>query len=332
MMPEKGECLDMLRRMYRIRSFEAQVRDHYDYTGYLRENPESEGVISGAAHLAIGQEAAEVGVCAALEPDDFVASTHRGHGHAIAKGADLKPMMAELMGRKHGYSGGCGGSMHIFSSDFGLIGGNGIVGAQIPIATGAAFSAKYRGTRQVSVAFFSEGAANQGAFHEALNLAALWDLPAIYVCENNLYAATTPASITLSPPDVAAKAAAYDMPGFIVDGQDVLAVRKVASRAVARARDGDGPTLVECKTYRFVSHAGGGKGDHNNPEELETWKRKDPIRIFERKLFEAGTLTEEEQQSIVSEAVAAAEEAVAYGKRSPYPDFEALPVTSGVAL
>ncbi len=322
----------MLRRMYRIRSFEAQVRDHYDYTGYLRENPESEGVISGAAHLAIGQEAAEVGVCAALEPDDFVASTHRGHGHAIAKGADLKPMMAELMGRKHGYSGGCGGSMHIFSSDFGLIGGNGIVGAQIPIATGAAFSAKYRGTRQVSVAFFSEGAANQGAFHEALNLAALWDLPAIYVCENNLYAATTPASITLSPPDVAAKAAAYDMPGFIVDGQDVLAVRKVASRAVARARDGDGPTLVECKTYRFVSHAGGGKGDHNNPEELETWKRKDPIRIFERKLFEAGTLTEEEQQSIVSEAVAAAEEAVAYGKRSPYPDFEALPVTSGVAL
>lgn len=332
MMPEKEKCLDMLTRMYRIRAFEAQVRDHYDYTSYLRDNPESEGAISGAAHLAIGQEAAEVGVCAALEPDDSVASTHRGHGHAIAKGADLKPMMAELMGRKQGYSGGCGGSMHIFSPELGLIGGNGIVGAQIPIATGAAFSAKYRGTRQVAVAFFSEGAANQGAFHEALNMAALWDLPAIYVCENNLYAATTPASITLSPPDVAAKAAAYDMPGFIVDGQDILEVHQAASESVARARAGNGPTLIECKTYRFVSHAGGGKGDHNNPEELETWKRKDPIGLFERKLFKAGYLTEEERQSIVSEAVAAAEEAVAYGKRSPYPDFEALPVSSGVAL
>lgn len=332
MLPDKEKCLEMLRRMYRIRSFEEQVRNHYDYTGYLRDNPESEGVISGAAHLAIGQEAAEVGACAALEPDDFVASTHRGHGHAIAKGADLKPMMAELMGRIHGYSGGCGGSMHIFSSELGLIGGNGIVGAQIPIATGAAFSAKYRGTRQVSFAFFSEGAANQGAFHEALNMAALWDLPAIYVCENNLYAATTPASITLSPPDVAVKAAAYDMPGVIVDGQDVLEVYRVAAEAVARARAGNGPTLIECKTYRFVSHAGGGKGDHNNPEELETWKRKDPIRIFERKLSEAGYLTEEEKESFVTEGREAAEQAVAYGKQSPYPDPEEMPVTPGVAL
>lgn len=331
-MPEKQKCLEMLRRMYRIRFFEARVRDHYDYTSYLRDNPENEGVISGAAHLAIGQEAAEVGVCAALEPDDFVASTHRGHGHAIAKGADLKPMMAELMGRKHGYSGGCGGSMHIFSSELGLIGGNGIVGAQIPIATGAAFSAKYRGTRQVAVAFFSEGAANQGAFHEALNMAALWDLPAVYVCENNLYAATTPATITLSPPDVAVKSAAYDMPGIIVNGQDVLEVYRVASEAVARARAGNGPTLVECKTYRFVSHAGGGKGDHNNPEELETWKRKDPIALFERKLFDAGRLTDRQKQTIISEAEAAAREAVDYGKQSPYPEFDDMPVTPGVPV
>ena len=331
-MPEKQKCLEMLRRMYRIRFFEARVRDHYDYTSYLRDNPETEGVISGAAHLAIGQEAAEVGVCAALEPDDFVASTHRGHGHAIAKGADLKPMMAELMGRKHGYSGGCGGSMHIFSSELGLIGGNGIVGAQIPIATGAAFSAKYRGTRQVAVAFFSEGAANQGAFHEALNMAALWDLPAVYVCENNLYAATTPATITLSPPDVAARSAAYDMPGIIVNGQDILEVYRVASEAVARARAGNGPTLIECKTYRFVSHAGGGKGDHNNPEELETWKRKDPIALFERKLFDAGRLTDRQKQTIISEAEAAAREAVDYGKQSPYPEFDDMPVTPGVPV
>lgn len=332
MMPDSETCLEMLRRMYRIRFFEEQVRAHYDYTSYLRDNPESEGVISGAAHLAIGQEGAEVGVCAALEPDDFVASTHRGHGHAIAKGADLNPMMAELMGRKHGYSSGCGGSMHIFSSELGLIGGNGIVGAQVPIATGAAFSAKYRGTRQVAVAFFSEGAANQGAFHEALNMAALWDLPAVYVCENNLYAASTPAAITLSPPDVAAKAAAYDLPGAIVDGQDVLAVYRVASEAVARARAGNGPTLIECKTYRFVSHAGGGKGDHNNPEELEIWKSKDPIALFERKLIDAGYLTAEERQDVVSEAKAAAIEAVAFGKQSPYPDLGDMPVTAGVAL
>ena len=331
-MPEKQTCLEMLRRMYRIRFFEARVRDHYDYTSYLRDNPENEGVISGAAHLAIGQEAAEVGICAALEPDDFVASTHRGHGHAIAKGADLRPMMAELMGRKHGYSGGCGGSMHIFSSELGLIGGNGIVGAQIPIATGAAFSAKYRGTRQVAVAFFSEGAANQGAFHEALNMAALWDLPAVYVCENNLYAATTPASITLSPPDVAVKSAAYDMPGIIVNGQDILEVYRVASEAVARARAGNGPTLIECKTYRFVSHAGGGKGDHNNPEELETWKRKDPIALFERKLFDAGRLTDRQKRTIISEAEAAAREAVDYGKQSPYPEFDDMPVTPGVPV
>ena len=331
-MPEKQKCLEMLRRMYRIRFFEARVRDHYDYTSYLRDNPENEGVISGAAHLAIGQEAAEVGICAALEPDDFVASTHRGHGHAIAKGADLRPMMAELMGRKHGYSGGCGGSMHIFSSELGLIGGNGIVGAQIPIATGAAFSAKYRGTRQVAVAFFSEGAANQGAFHEALNMAALWDLPAVYVCENNLYAATTPASITLSPPDVAVRSAAYDMPGIIVNGQDILEVYRVASEAVARARAGNGPTLVECKTYRFVSHAGGGKGDHNNTEELETWKRNDPIALFERKLFDAGRLTDRRKRTIIAEAETAAREAVDYGKQSPYPEFDDMPVTPGVPV
>jgi TPP-dependent pyruvate/acetoin dehydrogenase alpha subunit len=163
-------------------------------------------------------------------------------------------------------------------------------------------------------------------------MAALWDLPAVYVCENNLYAATTPATITLSPPDVAARAAAYDMPGFIVDGQDILAVFKIVSEAVARTRAGNGPTLVECKTYRFVSHAGGGQSAHNNPEELEVWKRKDPIALFERKLTGAGYLTAEERQTVISEARSEAREAVAYGKRSPYPEFEDMPVTSGVAL
>jgi len=330
----------MLRLMYRIRFFEERIKTLYDYHSFQRKGDitadeydfESTGVIAGAAHLAIGQEATEVGTCAALNKDDFVASTHRGHGHAIAKGADLKLMMAELMGKKSGYSKGCGGSMHIFSTEFGLLGGNGIIGAQIPLATGAAFSAKYRGTKQVAVAFFSDGASNQGTFHETLNMAALWKLPAIYLCENNLYAASTPAVIALAIPNVADRASAYGMPGKIVDGQDVLAVYETVSEAVARARAGEGPTLIECKTYRFVGHAGGGKGQHNNPEELEVWKQRDPVVLFENKLINDGQLTSDEREAMKREVIAEVEEAVEFGKESPFPGFEHLPVTPGTEL
>jgi len=339
-MPDREKRLEMLRLMYRIRAFEEQVKTLYDYHSFQRKGDiaadeydvEVSGVIAGAAHVAIGQEATEVGTCAALEADDYVASTHRGHGHAIAKGADLKRMMAELMGKKTGYCGGCGGSMHIFSSELGLLGGNGIIGAQIPIATGAAFSAKYQGAKQVAVAFFSDGASSQGTFHEALNMAALWKLPVIYVCENNLYAATTPAPIALSIPDVADRAAAYGMPGEIVDGQDVLAVYDAVSRAVVRARAGGGPTLIECKTYRFVGHAGGGKSPHNNPEELAVWLKRDPIALFEKKLMADGHMTADEQEAMRQEAFAEAEAAVAFGKQSPFPRPEDMPVTAGVAL
>jgi len=339
-MPSREKLTEMLRLMYRIRFFEQRLTSLYDYESFLQKDDiagdeydfASKGIIGGAVHLSIGQEAAEVGACAALNRDDYITSTHRGHGHCIAKGADLKPMMAELMGRKTGYSKGCGGSMHIFCAELGLLGGNGIVGAQIPLATGAAFSAKYRGTKQVAVAFFSDGAANQGTFHEALNMAALWSLPVIYLCENNLYAATTPAEITHSVPNVADRASAYGMPGKIVDGQDVLAVYDTVSEAVDRARAGEGPTLIECKTYRFTPHCGAGKSKHNNPEELEVWKRRDPITLFEKKLVEDGVMTTAEQESMRKEIIAEVEDAVTFAKESAFPAFDELPVVPGTEL
>ena len=338
-MLDRDRLIDMLQRMYRIRFFEERLRTLHDYQSYLRKDDiaadeydfASKGIIAGAVHLAIGQEATEVGTCAALNADDYVASTHRGHGHAIAKGADVRLMMAELMGRKTGYSKGCGGSMHIFCTELGLLGGNGIIGAQIPLATGAAFAAKYRGTQQVAVAFFSDGASNQGTFHEALNMAALWQLPVIYVCENNLYAATTPAVIALSIPDVGKRAESYGMPGKIVDGQDVLAVYDTVSAAVTRARAGQGPTLIEAKTYRFMGHCGG-SSQHNNPKELEKWLPRDPIALFEKRLIAEGQMTAAAQESMKAAVRAAVEDAVEFGKRAPFPALADMPVTPGDAL
>jgi len=338
-MLSREKLIHMLRTMRRIRHFEERLTSLYDYSSFLKKGDiagdeydfESKGLIAGAVHLSIGQEGAQVGTCAALEKDDCITSTHRGHGHCIAKGADLKRMMAELMGRKTGYSRGCGGSMHIFSPELGLLGGNGIIGAQIPLATGAAFSAKYRGTKQVAVAFFSDGASNQGTFHEALNIASLWKLPVIYLCENNLYAATTPAEIALAIPNIADKAPGYGIPGKIVDGQDVLAVYGVVSEAVAKARAGEGPTLIECKTYRFVGHCGGAS-PHANPQECEMWKKRDPITLLEKKLRDDGVMTAQEQEAMKKEVQAEVEEAVAFAKRSPFPKFNEMPVTPGTEL
>jgi pyruvate dehydrogenase E1 component alpha subunit len=332
--------LEMLRRMTRIRQFEERLGGLYDYESYLRKGDTtgdeydfaSKGVIAGAIHLSCGQEAAEVGICAALRRDDYVTSTHRGHGHCIAKGADLGPMMAELLGREDGYSRGCGGSMHIFCPDIGMLGGNGIVGAQIPLATGAAFSAKYRGTKQVAVAFFSEGASNQGTLHEALNLAALWKLPVLFVCENNLYAATTFSTIALATPDVADRAFGFGIPGVIVDGQDVLAVYDVAARAVARARAGRGPTLIECKTYRFYSHCGAAGRKHNNPEELQRWLPRDPIALFERRLLAERVVTAAALQALQQEVQAEVDAAVDFAKASPVLRFSAMPAEVEIAL
>jgi len=221
--------------------------------------------------------------------------------------------------------------MHIFSTELGLIGGNGIVGAQIPLATGAAFSAKYRGTKQVSVAFFSDGASNQGTFHESLNMAGLWKLPVIYICENNLYAASTPAAIALSIPDIGDRASSYGMPGKIIDGQDILVVYEAVSEAVAKAREGDGPTLIECKTYRFTGHTAGSQ-QHNNPEELEVWMQRDPTVLFEKWLIDEGQMTSAEQEALRGEVLDEVEEAVEFGKKSAFPEFEDLPVTPGLEL
>ena len=336
----RDKLVEMLRLMHRIRCFEQRLTGLYDYQSYMHKGDiaadeydfASKGIIAGAVHLSIGQEATQVGTCAVLGKGDYVSSTHRGHGHAIAKGADVKPMMAELMGRKDGYSRGCGGSMHIFDADIGLLGGNGIIGAQIPLAAGAAFAAKYSGTQNIAVAFFSDGASNQGTFHETLNMAAIWKLPCIFLCENNLYAASTPAAITLSITDVADRAASYGIPGKIVDGQDVLAVHEVASEAAERARAGDGPTLIEAKTYRFTSHCGAGKGQHNNPAELEVWEKRDPILLFEKRLMADGVMTAEEQEAVRNEELSAVEEAVGFAKNSPFPAFSDMPVAPGVAL
>jgi pyruvate dehydrogenase E1 component alpha subunit len=338
--PPAKNLVEMLRLMRKIRHFEERLTGLYQYESFLSKDDlagdmydfASKGVIAGAVHLYIGQEAVAVGVSSVLNQDDFVTSSHRGHGHAIAKGAALAPMMAELMGRKTGYSKGCGGSMHIFSPELGLLGGNGIVGAQIPLAIGAGFSAKYRKTKQVAVAYFGEGASNQGTFHEALHMAALWNLPVLFVCENNLYAATDPAVITLSTPNVADRAAGYGMPGQIVDGQDVLAVHAAASAAVGRARADGGPTLLEFKTYRFTSHAGAGKGQHNNPEELKTWLKRDPIAMFETKLRDDNVMTADQQEALKQQVLAEVEEAVAFAKDSAFPTFDEMPVTHDTDL
>jgi TPP-dependent pyruvate/acetoin dehydrogenase alpha subunit len=330
-MPDRETLIEMLRLMYRIRCFENGVKAMYEWRAHFgrREtaaddyDAESRGLIGGAVHLCIGQEAVAVGTCAALGKDDYVVSSHRGHGHAIAKGVDVKRIMAELMGRDTGCCHGYGGSMHLFSRERSLLGGNGIIGAGIPIAMGAAFAAKYRGTRQVAVGFFSDGATNQGTFHESLNMAALWELPVIYVCENNLHAFTTPAEIALAIPDVSARASAYGIPGHVVDGMDVLKVYDAVCEAAARARDGQGPTLLECKTFRFERHCGASAG-HEDPKQLEAWLPQDPIRRFERQLIEAQAVSAEEQGAMKAEMEREIQDAVAFGKRSPFPSVEGL--------
>lgn len=304
----KARLGEMLGLMYRIRRFERRARELY-----------LDGHIRGALHLYIGEEAVAVGVCTALEKDDYIVSTHRGHGHCIAKGGELRYMMAELLGKETGYCRGRGGSMHIFDPGIGNLGANGIVGAGLPIAAGAAFSALYRDSGQVAVCFFGDGAANQGTFHEALNLSALWRLPVVFVCENNLYAHSTSVSESLPLPDVSVRAGAYGIHGTTVDGCDVRAVFRVVRDAVSRARHGGGPALVECKTYRHESHCMAAI-DLRPKEEVERWKEKDPVRRFESELLASRTLTEEERSGLAAEADAAVEDAVDFALESKFPE------------
>src|SRR5437870_5222609 len=271
---------EMLRQMLTIRRFEE--RASADYLA---------GKIYGVVHCYIGEEAVAVGVCTALGTGDRIISTHRGHGHCIAKGADLNRMMAELYGRTTGYCKGKGGSMHIADFNIGMLGANGIVAGGISIITGAGLAAQMEGKGGVAVSFFGDGASNAGPFHECLNIAATWKLPMIYVCENNMYAAQTAAAKTHALGDVAARAAGYGIPGIVVDGNDVIAVYQAANQAVDRARSGGGPTLIECKTYRWRGHTERrGQPDPRDAGEREGWMRKDPIALLERQLREQGEL------------------------------------------
>lgn len=310
-MPKKAKAIDMYRTMLEIRHFEEKVFDLY-----------GQNLVPGTIHLYAGQEAVAVGVCANLRKDDYITSTHRGHGHCIAKGARLDKTMAEILGKKTGYCKGKGGSMHIADFGIGMLGATAVVGAGIPIAAGAGLSIKLRGTDQVVACFFGEGASNQGTFHEGINMAAVWALPVLFVCENNLYAMGTRQSRVMAIENVADRASAYGIPGTVVDGNDVLAVYEAAHEAVVRARQRKGPTLIECKTYRHKGHSRADPATYRPKEEVEKWLKKDPIPRFKKRLLEERFLTEKEANQIEEDVIRAVENAVKSAIESPYPTPE----------
>lgn len=297
--------------MVRIRRFEEEA-------GILMENSK----IPGALHLYVGQEAVAAGVMQHLADDDQITSTHRGHGHCVAKGGEFPQMFAELYGRKTGYCKGRGGSMHISNMELGILGANGIVGGGPPIAMGAAFANKYLKSKRVAVTFFGDGASNEGSFHEALNMAALYKLPCVFVCENNGFGEYTPQAKHQAVADVADRAAGYGVPGVVVDGMDVVAVYEAAGEAINRARKGDGPTLLECKTYRYYDHVGvRGMGlTYRTDEEVEEWKKRDAIANFEKSLVKLGVMTQKKIDNVYTRVNKDIEEAIQFAEDSPYPD------------
>ena len=301
--------IKMYRDMLRIRAFEEKVREL-----------DMQGKLPGFFHLYVGEEAVAVGVCACLNKDDYITSTHRGHGHLLAKGGDMGRAMAELHARATGYNKARGGSMHIAAPEVGMLGANGIVGAGIPIATGAAFSSKYQNSGKVAVAFFGDAGSNQGTFHEAINIGASFNLPVVYVCENNLYGVSTKQNPKVRKlENIADRAKAYDIPGVVVDGNDVEAVREATEKAVGRARDGKGPTLIECKTYRHYTHFTGEPDTYRTKEEVDEWKSpaKDPILRYADKLVREKILTKEDLQRIDGEVAEEVAAAVKFAEESP---------------
>jgi pyruvate dehydrogenase E1 component alpha subunit len=310
----KKQLLDFYEVMLKIRRFEEEVYERYKL-----------GQMVGIAHLYIGEEAVATGVCAALQENDYIGSTHRGHGHLIARGADLDRMMAEILGKKTGYSGGKGGSMHIMAMDKGILGANGIVGGEIPIAVGAAYKAKYKDTKQVVVSFFGDGASNEGSFHESINMAAAWNLPVVFVIENNLYGITVDIRDVTNTPDLSDRAKGYGIPGFSIDGMDVLTVYETAKIAIERARKGDGPTLIECKTYRFHGHHGGDPATYRKRKsetEKEDWIARCPIVCTRAEIIKAKKATEAEMFSIEEKVEEIVQASVQFAIDSPYPPPE----------
>jgi pyruvate dehydrogenase E1 component alpha subunit len=310
--------LDLLlahyKKMQELRLFERKVQELY-----------RNGMLPGFVHLYIGEEAVAVGVCSSLRTADLVFSTHRGHGHALAKGVPAGVVLAELWGKTTGSSGGRGGSMHMYAPEYGFMGTNGIVGAPIPLATGGALAAKMRKNGDVSVAFFGEGAVNSGSFHEAVNFGAVWDLPIIYVCENNLYATEMAFHRATKNTSVASRAAAYGLPGVEVDGQDVTAVDRVAKEAIELARSGGGPTLIECKTYRYVGHHEGDPGtDYRTRDEVSQWRERDPTKRARKVLLDSGRFDEAALRQTDLEVTRLIEEAVHFAETSPQPSVDSL--------
>ncbi|MBI2192119.1 MAG: thiamine pyrophosphate-dependent dehydrogenase E1 component subunit alpha [Planctomycetes bacterium] len=282
------------------------------------------GAIRGTAHFCVGQEATAVGVSAALQAGDYVISYHRGHGHFIAQGGDPARIMAELFGKATGYSGGRGGSQHVSSFEHGFLGSNGITGGGIPVGTGAALALKLQRRNGVVAVFFGDGAANQGAFHESLNLGSLWKLPVVYLCENNLYSMFTHLRESTSVGHIADRAAAYGMPGQIVDGNDLVEVFNAARQAVQRARDGQGPSLIECKTYRMLGHSKSDKRAYRTREEEASWQAHDPITLFRKRMLDERILTPESLTAIEGEVDRQVEQAVRFARESPFPPARGL--------
>ncbi len=304
------EKINLLRTMVRIRLFEKSVEKLF-----------LNNKIPGFVHLYIGEEAIAAGMMANLEIDDYITSTHRGHGHAIAKGADMNRMMAELFGRKDGYCKGKGGSMHIADFSIGMLGANGIVGGGYNIAVGAGLSASIRKTKQAAVCFFGDGASNRGTFHEALNMAAIWKLPVVFLNENNQYASTTPSSYALSVVSVADRAQAYNIPGISVDGNDIAAVYNASRYLVNRAKKGDGPSLLECRTFRIKGHFVGDPEKYRTKEEVEHWQGDmDPITRYSKYLIEEKILDQKKIDKIYNDAEKEVAEAVDFAENSPYPE------------
>ncbi len=309
---DKETLLWMFERMSLIRVFETRVRAEF-----------SKGKIPGFVHLYAGEEAIAVGICANLTDKDYMTSTHRGHGHCIAKGVEVRGMMAELFGKATGVCKGKGGSMHIADMDKGMLGANGIVGGGPPLACGSALTAKTKGTDQVTICFFGDGASEQGTLHESLNLAAIWDLPVVFVAENNGYAESTPAHYHCSVDNIADRASAYNMPGVTVDGMDIFAVYEATREAVTRARAGKGPTLLECKTYRFYGHYEGDQQTYKIPEENEKYqKERDPIELFKQNALSRNLVSTDELNAISEKTAQQVEEAVRFAEESPFPNVQ----------
>ena len=308
----KERKIEFLRTILKIRRFEEKTIQMYQTAK-----------IWGYLHPYIGEEAIAAGACAAISKSDYIISTHRGHGHSIAKGADLNRMMAELLGKATGYCKGRGGSMHIADTELGMLGANGIVGGGIPMSVGAGFSCKMEGKGRVTICFFSDGASNNGVFHEALNMAAIFKLPVIYVCENNMYAISMRSCESIACKDIANRAVAYDIPGVIVDGSDPEAVYKVVAKAVELAKQGKGPSLIEAKTYRFGGHHPNDPADYRDKQEAEFYKKeKDPVINYKKRLLDEKVITQEQIDTMEKEIIHSVEDSVKFAEESPEPSLE----------